>query len=71
MATIAGSTAAGRAQGASYEVKTVSLNEGDHRLSFTIDELDTLGQIDGLKDPMARLRKFGGRCIIGFQSIRF
>ena len=34
-----------------------------------IDELDALGAIDGLKDGLARLRKFGGRCILGFQSI--
>jgi type IV secretory pathway TraG/TraD family ATPase VirD4 len=24
--------------------------------------------IDGLKDALARLRKFGGRCVLGFQS---
>lgn len=41
---------------------------GDHRLWFVVDELDALGQIDGLKDALARLRKFGGRCVIGFQS---
>jgi len=34
-----------------------------------IDELDALGEIDGLKDALARLRKFGGRCVLGFQSI--
>jgi hypothetical protein len=34
-----------------------------------IDELDALGAIDGLKDALARLRKFGGRCVLGFQSI--
>ncbi len=28
-----------------------------------------LGQIDGLKDALARLRKFDGRCVLGFQSI--
>ena len=28
------------------------------------------GEIDGLKDALARLRKFGGRCILGFQSHR-
>jgi type IV secretory pathway TraG/TraD family ATPase VirD4 len=39
------------------------------RLWFVIDELDALGQIDGLKDALARLRKFGGRCVLGFQSI--
>jgi len=43
--------------------------EGDQRLWFVIDELDALGQIDGLKDALARLRKFGGRCVLGFQSI--
>jgi hypothetical protein len=43
--------------------------EGDQHLWFVIDELDALGEIDGLKDALARLRKFGGRCVLGFQSI--
>jgi Type IV secretion-system coupling protein DNA-binding domain len=43
--------------------------EANQRLWFAIDELDALGTIDGLKDALARLRKFGGRCILGFQSI--
>ena len=43
--------------------------EGERRLWFVIDELDALGQIDGLKDALARLRKFGGRCVLGFQSV--
>jgi hypothetical protein len=43
--------------------------EGDQHLWFVVDELDALGAIDGLKDALARLRKFGGRCILGFQSI--
>ena len=43
--------------------------EGDQRLWFFVDELDALGEIDGLKDALARLRKFGGRAVIGFQSI--
>ena len=43
--------------------------EGDQRLWFVVDELDALGEIDGLKDALARLRKFGGRCILGLQSI--
>ena len=30
---------------------------------------DALGAIDGLKDALARVRKFGGRCVLGFQSI--
>jgi type IV secretory pathway TraG/TraD family ATPase VirD4 len=43
--------------------------ETDQRLWFAVDELDSLGGIDGLKDALARLRKFGGRCILGFQSV--
>lgn len=43
--------------------------EGDQRLWFVIDELDALGEIDGLKDALARVRKFGGRCLLGLQSI--
>jgi type IV secretory pathway TraG/TraD family ATPase VirD4 len=43
--------------------------DGDQKLWFVVDELDALGSIDGLKDALARLRKFGGRCVLGFQSI--
>jgi type IV secretory pathway TraG/TraD family ATPase VirD4 len=39
------------------------------RIWFVVDELDALGPIDGLKDALARLRKYGGRCVLGFQSI--
>lgn len=39
------------------------------RLWFVIDELDAVGRIAGLKDALARLRKAGGRCVLGFQSI--
>ncbi len=39
------------------------------RLWFVIDELDALGPIDGLKDALARLRKFNARCVLGFQSL--
>jgi type IV secretory pathway TraG/TraD family ATPase VirD4 len=39
------------------------------RLWFVVDELDSLGAIDGLKDALARLRKFNGRCVLGFQSL--
>lgn len=49
-----------------------TMNQGenaDQYLWFAIDELDALGAIDGLKDALARLRKFGGRCVLGFQSI--
>lgn len=50
--------------------EAMSAAEGeDQRLWFIIDELDALGAIDGLKDALSRLRKFGGRCVLGFQSI--
>ncbi len=49
--------------------ETLSGPEEPRRLWFIMDELDALGAIDGLTDALARLRKFGGRCVIGFQSI--
>jgi hypothetical protein len=49
--------------------EAMSRAEGEQRLWFVVDELDSLGAIDGLKDALARLRKFGGRCVLGFQSI--
>jgi hypothetical protein len=49
--------------------ETMNQEPGDRRLWFVVDELDALGQIDGLKDALARVRKFGGRCVLGFQSI--
>lgn len=49
--------------------EAMSGGERDQRLWFIVDELDALGPIDGLKDALARLRKFGGRCVLGFQSI--
>jgi type IV secretory pathway TraG/TraD family ATPase VirD4 len=58
-----------------YETMSRSHQENEHdihtdrHLWFIIDELDALGPIDGLKDALARLRKFGGRCVLGFQSI--
>jgi type IV secretory pathway TraG/TraD family ATPase VirD4 len=49
--------------------QAMSPGEEEQRLWFVVDELDALGTIDGLKDALARLRKFGGRCVLGFQSI--
>lgn len=50
-------------------IETLSLAPStDRRIWFHIDELDALGRIEGLKDAQARLRKFGGRVAIGFQS---
>ena len=49
--------------------EAMDAEEGDQYLWFIIDELDALGEVDGLKDALARLRKFGGRCVLGLQSI--
>lgn len=50
-------------------VETLSLAPStERRIWFHVDELDALGRIEGLKDAQARLRKFGGRVAIGFQS---
>ncbi len=49
--------------------QTMDRGEGNGRLWFVVDELDALGKIDGLKDALARLRKFNGRCVLGFQSV--
>jgi type IV secretory pathway TraG/TraD family ATPase VirD4 len=50
-------------------LETLRLEEKDNRLWFFVDELDALGQIGGMKDALARVRKYGGRMVLGFQSI--
>jgi type IV secretory pathway TraG/TraD family ATPase VirD4 len=52
-----------------FEVMGRAREGGSQPLWFVVDELDSLGAIDGLKDALARLRKFGGRCVLGFQSL--
>ncbi|MGA3050212.1 MAG: type IV secretion system DNA-binding domain-containing protein [Terracidiphilus sp.] len=47
----------------------LSLPEGDNKLWFLIDEFDALGKLEGLADALPRLRKFGGRVILGTQTI--
>lgn len=47
----------------------MSRPEGDSRTWLIIDELDSLGKISGLTDALPRLRKFGGRVVLAFQSI--
>ncbi len=51
-----------------FEAMSVD-EDRDQHLWLVVDELDALGPIDGLKDALARLRKFGGRVVLGFQSI--
>ena len=49
--------------------EAMNREEGDQRLWFVVDELGALGRIGGLSDGLTRLRKFGGRVVLGFQSI--
>ena len=49
--------------------ETLDSGGPDRPIWFVADELDAIGAIDGLKDALARLRKAGGRCVLGFQSI--
>lgn len=49
---------------------TMSRLEGDTTPTwFVADELDAIGKIEGLDDALQRIRKFGGRCVLGFQTI--
>jgi type IV secretory pathway TraG/TraD family ATPase VirD4 len=48
--------------------ETMNGAETDRKIWFAVDELDALGPIDGLPDALARLRKFGGRCLLGLQA---
>lgn len=47
----------------------MSRPEGDSGTWLVVDELDSLGRISGLTDALPRLRKFGGRVILSFQSV--
>jgi type IV secretory pathway TraG/TraD family ATPase VirD4 len=47
----------------------LSLPERDNGLWFVMDEFDALGKLEGLADALPRLRKVGGRVILGLQTI--
>jgi hypothetical protein len=47
----------------------LSLPERDNGLWFVMDEFDALGKLEGLSDALPRLRKKGGRVILGLQTI--
>lgn len=51
-----------------YETLSMPTDQ-NRRIWFMADEVDAIGRINGLKDALARLRKFGGRVVLGFQSI--
>ena len=51
-------------------VEGLSLSENQNRgLWYVFDELDSLGRISSLRAALTKLRKYGGRCILGIQTI--
>lgn len=47
----------------------ISRPEEDSGTWLIIDELAAIGKIDGLLEALTLLRKFGGRCVLAFQSL--
>lgn len=43
--------------------------ENQQKIWYIMDELDSIGKISTLKDALTKLRKHGGCCIIGIQTI--
>lgn len=51
-------------------VEGLSLSESpDRRLFFIMDELDSLGKVSSLRAGLTKLRKYGGVCVNGLQTI--
>jgi len=51
-------------------VEGLSLSENPERgLWFVMDEVDSLGKITSLRAGLTKLRKYGGRCVLGLQTV--
>jgi type IV secretory pathway TraG/TraD family ATPase VirD4 len=51
-------------------VETLSLSENANRqIWFIMDEVDSLGKIPSLQYALTKMRKYGGRCVLGLQTI--
>lgn len=51
-------------------VEGLSLSENQNRgLWYIMDEVDSLGKITTLRGGLTKLRKYGGRCVLGLQTI--
>lgn len=51
-------------------VEGLSLSENQERgLWYVMDEVDSLGKISSLRAGLTKLRKYGGRCVLGLQTI--
>jgi hypothetical protein len=50
--------------------ETLSLDESSNRdLWFVLDEADTLGKVGALRGGLTKLRKYGGKVLLGIQTI--
>jgi type IV secretory pathway TraG/TraD family ATPase VirD4 len=51
-------------------VEGLSLSESQERgLWFIMDEVDSLGKVTSLRSGLTKLRKYGGRCVLGVQTV--
>lgn len=51
-------------------VEGLSLSENQERgLWYVMDEVDSLGKITSLRAGLTKLRKYGGRCVVGLQTV--
>lgn len=51
-------------------VEGLSLSENQNRgLWFVMDEVDSLGKVNSLRAGLTKLRKYGGRCVLGVQTV--
>ena len=51
-------------------VEGLSLSEDQERgLWFVMDEVDSLGKVTSLRAGLTKLRKYGGRCVLGLQTV--
>jgi len=51
-------------------VEGLSLSENQDRgLWFVFDEVDSLGKVSSLRSGLTKLRKYGGRCVLGLQTV--
>jgi type IV secretory pathway TraG/TraD family ATPase VirD4 len=51
-------------------VESLSLSENeDRQIWYILDEVDSLGKVGSLRHAVSKLRKHGGRCVLGLQTI--
>lgn len=51
-------------------IEGLSLSENQERgLWYVFDEVDSLGKVSSLRGALTKLRKYGGRCVLGLQTV--